>query len=112
MHGPHHAGDEAVDAIAFLDLRDQGRDAALVVLAGAKVGKDELLEAVDLVLQVHEVRDGLVAFIRVVNAFEGDVFLVLEQAVELSVVAVEAELGEDQGDVGSYQRTVACRPGI
>lgn len=61
MHGTEHARDEAVDAVGLLDERDEGGDAALVVGRAAEVGEDELLERVDLILERHEVRDGLVA---------------------------------------------------
>ena len=46
-------------------------------------------------------------FVWVVDASEGDILLVLEQTVEVWVVAVEAELGEEELDVGSDQGPVA-----
>lgn len=119
VHGAEHRRDELVDAERLLDERHKSRDAALVVVGAAEVGEDELLERVDLVLQSHEIRDGLVAcrqqlatdkhspLVRVVNVLERNVLLVLEQAVELWVVAVEAELGEQEGSVGADERAVA-----
>lgn len=61
VHRAEHGGDEAVDTVRLLDLRHERRDAAFVIGRTSKVGKDEFLERVDLVLKVHEVRDGLVA---------------------------------------------------
>lgn len=73
--------------------------------------EDELLERVDLVLEVHEVRDRLVPvgrrfdcvlliegafrhspFVRVVDTLERDVLFVLKQTVELGAQAMEAQL--------------------
>jgi hypothetical protein len=108
VHGPQHAGDELVDAVALLDKRDEGGDAALVVPDVSEVGEDELLELLNLVLQGHEVGDGLVPFVGVVDGLEADVLLVLEGAVELGVGMVEGELGEDEVDVFVDQGTVAA----
>ncbi|KAL1840656.1 hypothetical protein VTK73DRAFT_3704 [Phialemonium thermophilum] len=99
MHGAQHAGDKLVDAVALGDQGHQGRDAALVVAHAPEVREDELLELVDLVLQGHEVGDGLVALVGVVDGFQGDVLLVLEGAVELRVLLVEGQLGEQVVDV-------------
>lgn len=106
VNGPHHVDDEFIDAVGFLDLRDQGGNATLVITT-CEVGKDELLEAVDLILQSHEVGDGFVAFVWVMDAFEGYILFVLEQPVEFFVVAVKSELGHDQADVSSNERTIA-----
>lgn len=58
------------------------------------MSKDELLERVDLILQRHEIRYRLVTFIRVVYASKCDIFLIVEHTVEISVILVEAEFGE------------------
>ena len=50
-----------------------------------------------------------VPFVRVVDAAEGDVLLVFEEAVEVRVHAVELELGEDEGHVGADEGPVACQ---
>lgn len=109
MHGSQHAGDELVDAIALLDQGHQGRDAAFVVEAVADVGKDQFLEGVDLVLQGHEVGDGLVALVGIAGGPQADVFLVFEQAVELGVEAVELQLGAEKVDVLADQWAVAAQ---
>lgn len=70
VHGSQHARNELVDAIALRDQRHQGTDPALVVGTTAEVRKDELLEAVDLVLQGHEIGDGLVAFVGIVDRLQ------------------------------------------
>lgn len=61
VHGAQHAGGKLVDGIGFLDQRNKGSNPALVVGRRAKVGKDELLELVNLILQVHQIRDRLVS---------------------------------------------------
>lgn len=45
--------------------------------------------------------------VRIVHSAQGDVFLVLEQAVEIGVVAVELEFGEDESHVGADEGAVA-----
>ena len=65
------------------------------------MGEDELLELIDPILQRHKVCNCLVSFIRVVYGFETEVLLVLERAVELGVLSVERELGEEVVDVVS-----------
>jgi hypothetical protein len=50
-------------------------------------------------LKGHEVGDGLVALIRVVDRLETDILLVLEQAVELRVLPVKGELREEEVDI-------------
>lgn len=50
MHCSQHARNEFVDAVTFLNQGDQRRDSALVVGTTSKVGKDELLESINLVL--------------------------------------------------------------
>ena len=61
VHGAQHAGGKLVDGIALLHQRDQRRDPALVVRRWAEVGKDQLLELIDLVLKVHQVCNGLIS---------------------------------------------------
>jgi len=61
VHSSEHTGDEPVDSVAFLDERDEGRDSTFVVGGSSEVSEGELLEGVDLVLEGHEVGDGLVS---------------------------------------------------
>jgi hypothetical protein len=60
VHRPQHTCDELVDAIAFLHKRNQCRDSAFIVGAASEMGKDELLESIDLILKRHEIRYRLV----------------------------------------------------
>lgn len=94
--------------------------------------KDEFLELLDLVLKSHHVRDGLVAamgcerevsarliqyiprqcvlhspFVRVVDVLERDVLFVLKEAIELGMMSVEPELGEDEGDICADQCSIS-----
>ena len=78
VHRPEHARNEFVDAIALLYQWHQSGNAALVVRATAEVREDELLERVYLVLQGHEVGNGLVALVGVVDGLQADVLLILE----------------------------------
>lgn len=61
MHSSQHAGDESVNAITLLDLRNKRTDTTFVVCRAAKVSEDQFLKRVDLILQIHQVADGLVA---------------------------------------------------
>lgn len=61
VHGSQHAGDELVDAITLLHKWHQCRDPTFIVRAGHEVREDELLEGIDLILQSHQIGDGLVA---------------------------------------------------
>lgn len=61
MHGSQHAGNELVDAITLLHKWHQCRDSTFIVRAGLEVREDELLEGIDLILQTHQIADGLVA---------------------------------------------------
>lgn len=106
VHGTQHAGDKLVQTVALLHERDEGRDAALVGVL-AEVGKDELLEGVDSVLQRHEVGNDLVALVGVVDELERHVLLVFESAVEVGVLVVEGELGQQVPHVLVDQRAVA-----
>jgi hypothetical protein len=95
VHGAQHAGDELVDSVALLNQGYQTGDLALVVQPASKVSKNELLECLNLVLEVHEVGDGLVSrpelvylythaegqcspFVRVVDRLQTNVLLILE----------------------------------
>jgi hypothetical protein len=87
------------------------------------VGEDELLEGIDLVLERHKIRDGFVAFIRVVDRFKTDVLFIFESScsqsascagiaaayrtVELWVLSVEGKLGHEIVDVFGNQRRIA-----
>jgi uncharacterized FAD-dependent dehydrogenase len=61
VHGAQHAGGELVNGITFLNQGHESSNPALVVGRGAEVGEHELLELVNLILQVHQVRNGLVS---------------------------------------------------
>ena len=61
VHSTQHARDEAIYAPTLLDKGDESRDTTLIVGRMAEMSKDHLLEGVDLVLQAHEIGDGLVA---------------------------------------------------
>ena len=61
VHCTQHAGRELIDGIALLDERDEGCDTALVVGRGSKIGENKFLELIHLILQIHELADGLVA---------------------------------------------------
>jgi hypothetical protein len=56
------------------------------------VREDQLLELLNLILQHHQVADGLVTFIGVVDSLQAQVLLILEGSVELGVLMVEREL--------------------
>ena len=106
MHSAHHARDEAVDTPTLLHEWHKRRDPALIVGRVTEMREDKLLERVDLVLKTHEIRNGLIAstcmndmtridtvyhapFVRIVDALQSDVFLVLKQAIELWTKPVE-----------------------
>jgi hypothetical protein len=80
MHSTQHASDEFVDAITLLDQGNQRSNAAFVVCAAAEVRENKLLEGIDLILQSHQVGNGLVSLVRVVDRLETDVFLILERS--------------------------------
>lgn len=107
MHGTQHAGNELVDSIALQDEGNQSRNTTLVVGAAAEVREYELLEGIDLVLQRHEIRDGLVSLVGVIDGLETDVLLILERAVELWVLAVEGQLGGEVVDVLGDERRIS-----
>lgn len=107
VKGAKHARDELVDSITLMYKRNQRRDSAFVIADIAKVRKDELLELLNLVLQDHEIVDGLVAFIGVVDGLEADVFFVLERSIELGVRLVERQLGKKEVDVFANERAIA-----
>jgi len=69
MHCPKHAGNKFINAVAFCNKRYKSRYSAFIVSDVAKMGKDQLLKLVNLVLKGHQVGDGFVAFIWVVNGF-------------------------------------------
>lgn len=108
VHRTKHAGDELVDAVALLNQRHQRRNATFVVSDIPEVGEDEFLELLNLVLQHHEVGDGLVALIRVIDGLQAQVFLVLERSVELLVLVVEGELRKEVVDVFADQGSVTA----
>lgn len=108
MHGAKHAGNEFVDSVALGDKGHKGGYSALVITHVAEVGEDQLLELVDLVLEGHEVGDGLVALVRIVDRLETDVLLILEGAVELWMLLVKRELGKQVVDVFLDQGAVSA----
>jgi hypothetical protein len=91
VHGSEHASDELVNAVALLDQRHQRSDSTFVVRAAAEVREDELLEGINLILQGHQVGNGLVAFIWVIDRFKTDVLLVLESSCPNQPSATMAE---------------------
>lgn len=60
MHCSKHASDEFVYAIAFLHERHQSRYPAFVVGTASKMGENEFLKGVNLILKGHEIRDSLI----------------------------------------------------
>ena len=71
--------------------------------------EDEFLERVNLILQSHEVGDCLVAFVGIVDGLQTDVFLILEQTVELRVLSVKPQFGKEEEDVFSYKWSVSSQ---
>lgn len=108
MHGAQHARDELVDAVTLLHQRHQRRYAALIIPNMSEVREDQLLELVDAVLQRHQVRDGLVAFVGVIDGLEAEVLLVFERAIELRMLLVERKLGEEVIDIVTDQLAIAA----
>jgi hypothetical protein len=60
MHCSKHACDEFVYAVGLLYKRDESSNSALVICSIAEMRKHQLLERLDLVLQGHEIRNGLI----------------------------------------------------
>lgn len=130
VHRPSHRCNETVDTVALFDERHQGGDTALIVTAIFEVSEDEFLKGVNLILQRHQVLDGLVAdwatsisdadygnndfqgnppFVRIVDTLQADVLFVLKETVELGMILVESKLGKDKLDVGTNERGVTCK---
>lgn len=61
MHGAHHASDELVDTIAFLHEWHKRGDTTFVVGRTVEVSEYEFLERFYLILEIHQVGNGLVA---------------------------------------------------
>lgn len=91
-----------------MNKRNQSGDAALVVADIAKVGKDELLKLLNLVLKHHQIGNGLIALIGIVDGLQANVFFVFKRSVELGMRLVEGQLGEQKVDVFANQRAVAA----
>lgn len=108
MHGAQHASNEFVNSIALLDQRHQGSDPTLVVSNVSEVRKDQFLELLYLVLQHHQIRDGLVSLVWVVDRFEAEIFLVLESTIKLRVLVVERQLRKKVVYVFSDQRRISA----
>lgn len=86
MHSTQHAGDEFVDAIAFLNKWDKRSNATFVVRATSEMRKDELLEGINLILQGHQIRDRLIALVRVIDRLQTDVLLILKGSCQISLL--------------------------
>ncbi len=61
VHGAEHRGKELVDTVALLDKGAQEPRCGIVVGGASEVGKDELLKLLNLILEIHEIHDGLVS---------------------------------------------------
>ena len=84
--------------------------------------KDHFLKRLNLVLQLHEIRDclvpndvglknkivsgGYLPFIGVIDALQGDVFLVLKEAVKLRPETVKSKLRQQKLHICADERTV------
>lgn len=51
--------------------------------------ENKLLKLLNLVLELHKIRDGLVALVGIVYQLQTYVLLILKRAIELGVVLVE-----------------------
>lgn len=89
MHCAEHTGNELINTIALLNQWHQRSDPTFVVRPASEVGKDEFLEGVDLILKGHEIGDGLIAFVGVVDGFQTDVLLVLKSSCPRSAQPFE-----------------------
>lgn len=63
MHCSEHTGDEPIDSITLMNEGHQRGNFALVVGPLAEVREYELLEGIDLILELHEVGNRLVAVV-------------------------------------------------
>ena len=61
MHSAQHASNKSINIPTLFDQRDKGRDAAFIVRRMAEMREDDTLKRLDLVLDTHKVRDGLVS---------------------------------------------------
>ena len=61
MHRSQHACNKFVNAIAFLHQRYQRRDPTLIIVPIAEACENQFLESLNLILQSHQIGDGLVA---------------------------------------------------
>lgn len=107
MQCAKHACDELVDAVTFVNKRDEGGDATFIVANIAEVRENELLELLNLILQYHEIGDGFVAFVRIIDGLQADVFFILKGAVEFRVLLVERQLGQEKVDILADQGAVS-----
>jgi hypothetical protein len=55
VHSPQHRSNEAIDPPAFLNERNEGRNAAFVIGRIPEVREDDTLERFNLVLKTHQV---------------------------------------------------------
>jgi hypothetical protein len=60
VHCSQHTGDKLINSVTLLDERYQGRYPTLIVVSILEMREDQFLEGVDLILEVHEIHNGLV----------------------------------------------------
>lgn len=99
MHGSQHGDDEPVDSVRLGNHGNQRRDFALVGSGSLQRREDKSLEVVHSVLEGHQVHNGLVSLVGVVNGSQRNVILVLKHSVEGRVVLVEGELLHEEPDI-------------
>lgn len=109
MHRAEHACNELVDAIALLHKRYQGRYPALIVPTAPEMREDKLLELLDFVLQGHQIGYSLVSFVWVIDPLQTYVFLVLECAVEVWMLRMERQLGQQEVNIFFDQRPITSQ---
>ena len=59
----------------------------------------QFLELLYPILEHHQVRNGLVAFIRIIDSLQADIFLIFEGAIEIWMLLVEGQLRKQEVDV-------------
>ena len=80
MHSAQHAGNELVDTVTLLYETHQRGYPALIIASTLKVGEDEFLEGIDLVLEGHQIGNRLVTFIGVIDGLQANVLFVFESS--------------------------------
>jgi hypothetical protein len=107
MHCTQHAGDEFVDSITLLNQRHQRRYSAFIIAAAPEMREDQLLELLYPILKHHQIRNGLVAFIWIIDSLQADVFLVFKCAIEIRMLLVERQLRQQEIDVFLNQWSIS-----